>query len=243
MNIVCRITSLLWILFATTVIAGKYTKTRVSTRLYTPADPNASGGIQAQVEDNQVLEVLAIRSNNPKQVYKGKVSADGTEFIIKGLPIAKYDLLIVCADHFYEGLTLATDPDSLTSRDHKLLEFIINKSEPFFNVKKIQRIAGQTGRKGKARGVVQQVRTRPVKLQSGATRTDIQIRSIRLTFLEDVGKTGWQLMHTREIVRTEVGPPDVKGVLPHTYMSEIGGIRVVDSVKDLGILELENSTK
>lgn len=226
----------------TSLLAGKVTETQQSSRLYTKSDPAASGGIQAKLVAfaNPVQQVFAIDNGNPKLVYQGTVSEDGKEIQFSGLPAAIYDLVLVASDRFYEGCRLARDPDTLTDRDRQFIAFTINKSVPFFDTKKIHRCEGISGRNGKVRCVLQEMRTKPVTLQDGTTRTDIQVRSIKLAFLEDVGEVGWQMVRTREIVRTEVGPQDMKGLLPHCYLPVLGGIRVVDTDKDLGELNLMN---
>ena len=227
---------------ASGLLAGKVTGTQQSSRLYTKSDAAARGGMHAQLVAfaNPVQQVFAIDNGNPKLIYQGTVSEDGKEIQFSGLPAAIYELVLVASDRFYEGCRLAHDPDTLTDRDRKAIAFTINKSVPFFDTKKIHRCEGATGRSGKVRCVLQEVRTHPVMLQSGVERTDIQVRSIKLAFLEDVGEVGWQMVQTREIVRTEVGPQDMKGLLPHCYLPVLGGIRVVDTDKDLGELNLMN---
>ncbi|MCX6993496.1 MAG: hypothetical protein NT011_10190 [Kiritimatiellaeota bacterium] len=225
------------------LMAGKVTGTQQSSRLYTKSDPAASGGIHAKLVAfaNPVKQVFAIDNGNPKLIYQGTVTEDGKEIQFTGLPVAIYDLVLVASDRFYEGCRLTRDPDTLTDRDRTNIAFTINKSVPFFNIKKIHRCEGTTGRNGKARCVLQEMRTKPVTLQDATTRTDIQVRSIKLAFLDDVGDIGWQMgRETREIVRTEVGPQDLKGLLPHCYLPVLGGIRVVDTDKDLGELNLMN---
>ena len=224
------------------LLAGKVTGTQQSSRLYTKSDPAVAGGMQAKLVAfaNPVQQVFAINNANPKMIYQGTVTEDGKEIQFTGLPAAIYDLVLVASDRFYEGCRLARDPDTLTDRDRQAIAFTINKSVPFFDTKKIHRCEGATGRNGKVRCVLQEMRTRPVTLQDATIRTDIQVRSIKLAFLEDVGEIGWQMVQTREIVRTEVGPRDIKGLLPHCYLPVLGGIRVVDTDKDLGELNLMN---
>jgi len=224
------------------LLAGKVTGTQQSSRLYTKSDPAAPGGIHARLVAfaNPVQQAFAIDNGNPKLVYQGTLTEDGKEIRFTGLPAAIYDLVLVAPDRFYEGCGLARDPDTLTDRDRTNIAFTINKSVPFFDTKKIHRSEGLSGRNGKARCVLQEVRTRPVTLQSGEIRADIQVRSIKLAFLEDVGEVGWQMVQTREIVRTEVARGDMQGLLPHCYLPELGGIRVVDTDKDLGELNLMN---
>lgn len=223
-----------------TLLAGEVTETQQSSRLYTKPDATASGGIRARLAafTMPIQQAFAIDNGNPKLVYRGTVTATGREIEFSGLPTAIYDLLLVGPDCFYEGCRLSRDPDTLNDRDRSAMETIVKASVPFFDTKKIHRCEGATGQSGKARCVLQEVRTRPVTLQSGETRRDIQVRSIKLAFLEDVGDTGWQLVQTREVVRTEIGPGDAKGLLPHCYLPILGGIRVVDAEKDLGEINL-----
>jgi len=224
------------------LLAGKVTGTQQSSRLYTKCDPAAPGGFHARLVAfaNPVQQAFAIDNGNPKLVYQGTVTEGGKEIQFTGLPTAIYDLVLVAPDRFYEGCRLARDPDTLTDRDRSNIAFTVNKSVPFFDTKKIHRCEGATGRNGKVRCVLQEVRTHPVTLQDATVRTDIQVRSIKLAFLEDVGEIGWQMVQTREILRTEVGPTDIKGILPHCYLPVLGGIRVVDTDKDLGELNLMN---
>lgn len=222
------------------LVAGKVTLTQQSSRLYTRSDAAARGGIHARLVAfaNPVQQVFAIDNGNPKLIYQGTVAEDGKEIRFTGLPAAIYDLVLVASDRFYEGCRLAHDPATLTDRDRQAIALTINKSVPFFDTKKIHRCEGMSGRNGRVRCVLQEVRTHPVTLQDATIRTDIQVRSIKLAFLEDVGEVGWQMVQTREIVRTEVGPQDMKGLLAHCYLPVLGGIRVVDTDKDLGELNL-----
>ena len=56
--------------------------------------------------------------------------------------------------------------------------------------------------------------------------------------MEDVGSAGWSMEASREIIRQEVLPNHTRGVLPHHYSSKLGGIRVVETTKDLGNLSM-----
>lgn len=219
--------------------ANPVTKTRQSTYLYTESDPNAKGGVCGSVKyaHHALRGAFAMTPDNPKQVYRGSVAPDGKSFSITGLPVAKYDLLLVGQKSFYEGFRLKLDEDSLTDADRKAIEKAIMKSVPFFNLKKIHRLAGTTGQGGTARCVLQEMRTKPVTLQSGATLTNIQVRSIKVACLEDVGSAGWQLVFTREIIRMEVGPNEAQGLLRHNYLPMLGQIRVMDEIKDLGEID------
>ena len=124
---------------------------------------------------------------------------------------------------------------------HKTITDKINVSNPYFNEKHIARMAGGTGSAAKARILVQEMRTRPIMLQSGVERPDLQTRSIKLFLMEDVRVTGapaWTVEETREIVRQEVGPPDTKGAIPEYFCKALSGIFVIDTLVDLGDIRL-----
>jgi hypothetical protein len=217
---------------------GGHTGTKQSTSLYTPPDPTAAGGIRGALglASPPIRRAFALPTDNPRFVYEGAVAADSRRFSFAGLPTAKYDLLLLGDDGFYEGLTLCRGDNTLTDRDRQAIRDKIMASVPFFNEKEIHRCEGTTGREGKARCMLQEVRTRPVTLQDGSVRPDIQIRSLKLALLEDVGPAGWDLVTTREIVRMEVAGQERKGMLPARHVPKLGGIRVVDAVKELGTL-------
>jgi len=223
------------------VHAGKASGTVQSTRLYTKPDPQARGGLTANISlpRERVLDVFAMLATDPVKLYKGQVTDDGNGFRFKGLPVGKYDLVVLYEDRFYEGLGLTRVTDSLTASDRDSIEQALRRSVPFFDTKAVHRAAGTTGRAGHARVMLQELRTRKIVDQNGTVLAGFQIRSLKLAWLEDVGKTGWHLVGTREIVRTEVAPGDRQGVLGHTYNPRLGGIRVIDTVKDLGTLNLD----
>src|SRR5262249_22046291 len=142
-----------------------------------------------------------------------------------------------------EGFTLARDEDSLTTKDRDAIKQTIGRAVPFFDTKEIHRCAGVTGAAGRARCVLQELRTRKILAQSGEELKGYQIRSIKLAWLEDGGGAGGQLINTRELVRQEVAPGMRGGVLPHHYNPQLGDIRVTDEMKDLGSLNLKQGEK
>jgi hypothetical protein len=218
--------------------AGGHTGTIQSTQLYTPPDPSAGGGLRgALVTAPPLRQAFAVPVDDPKKVYKGTVESDGKGFSFSGLPTARYDLMLVFDEEVREGFVLSRDASTLTAQDQAKIKEKVEASVPFFDTKVIHRCEGTTGREGKARCVLQELRTRPVTLQDASVRSDIQIRSFKLALLEDVG-IGWQLVRTREVLRTEVAGNEPKGVLPVKHVPALGGLRVIDTVKDLGQIKL-----
>ncbi|NLL84499.1 MAG: hypothetical protein GX230_09725 [Lentisphaerae bacterium] len=241
-----------------------YTGTIQATKLYTASD--GPGSIKGQIvtPPSEVLGVFAVSREKHKTVMTTKLLQGGTRedakyriavyiahlnddnsFIIKGMQEGIYDLLVLCSRGYYNGLQLNRRGSDLTAVDKKTITDKINLSNPYFNQKHIARMAGGTGRAAKARVLVQEVRTLPITLQDASTRHDIQTRSIKLFLMEDVQVTGspaWSVEETREIVRQEVGPPDLKGALPEYFCKALNGILVVDATEDVGNIRLTKDT-
>lgn len=223
--------------------AGGHTGTVQSSKLYTDPDPSAGGGLHGEIVTpaKPILDVFAQGGevNAWPKVYRGQVQGDKRrEFKFDGLPVGKYDVWILFDDCFYEGATLDhTGANSLTTLDRKKIDETIMKATPFFDTKRIDRLEGFTGHAGKCRCILQELRTRATTLQDGSVNGGIQIRSLKLALLEDVGP-GWSLENTREIKRQEVAGEEFRGLLPHFYNAKLGNIRVLETTKELGKLSL-----
>lgn len=213
-----------------------YTGTQQSSKLYTEADPESRGGLRGTVKGGEVLGVFAIPQDKWQSVYLATLGAEGA-FRFTGIPAGKYDLAVLFENRFVEGITLMRKESTLTAKDKKSIKDKIEASNAFFNEKHIERCEGVTGRAGQARTLLQELRSRPVTLQSAEVRSDIQIRSIKIVLSEDVGP-GWAIQNTREIVRQEIGPGDTMGMIPVRRADSLHGIRVLDAMKDLGEIEL-----
>ena len=218
--------------------AGPHSGTRQSGRLYTAPDPNAPGGIRAIVDrpTRPMRAVFAMNTHDMAKVYRGKVIEDGHGLLFEHLPIAKYDLMVLYENIFYEGFQLVRGRSTLTREDERSIRDILYASIPFFDTKRLHRAGGQTGDGGRARSVLQEMRKGKTLMQSAET-LGLRIRSLKLCLLEDVGPA-WQLLNTREIVRQEVGPEDHQDLLSHKYSEPLQGIRVTRSIKDLGRIVL-----
>ena len=248
-----------------------YTKTKVGAKTYTPPDSSRTGGIRGRLSRSpaKVLGVLAVYQQFPtvsalggidggsaaknqknvnqdmrNPVYLADLSDDNS-FSFKGLPPGKYDLMVICENCFYEGLLLAREESTLTPADLKTIQAKLKESNPFFDTKHQHRIAGAHGAYGKARILEQDVRTRPLTLQSAAYVTGVQIRSLKLCMMESVGNkragNHWELKKTRELLRQELGPLETKGVMPSFFRKELQGIRVSRRMKDIGTIALRQT--
>ena len=220
----------------------KGTGTVHSSALYTAPDPAAMGGMVGKIAGaaGQILGVFAVPQDDWRKVYLGALEADGG-FHFTGLPAAKYDLVVLAENAFYEGLTLrhANRADTLTATDRHQITERLGKSSAFFEIKQIHRCEGRTGGDGEARVLLQEVRARPVTLQSAEVRRDIQIRSLKLALLANAGPD-WDLTETRELFRQEVAARDARGVLPAVSCPKLCGIRVIDEVRPVGSITVSS---
>ena len=213
---------------------------QVSTgkHLYTKPDRSAAGGIKATIAQpaSRLVEAFAMPAAEPGNVYRAHVTgSDRSGFVFTGLPVGRYDLLLVFADAFYEGLTLSRRGSDLSEEDHRAIENIINKSEPYYLEKTIHRLEGRVGDAGKARCICTFFRKKAsVGFVDGKTYPDHR-RSLKLVLLEHVGP-GWQVAKTREVHTVMVKPGT--GDLKHRHRKALAGIRVLDKMKDLGEINL-----
>ena len=216
--------------------AEKGTGTVHSSALYTPPEPTATGGIAGKIGGTagKILGVFAVPQDDWRKVYLATLK-DAGEFRFSGLPAAKYDLVVLAEKAFYEGLTLrrANRADTLTAADRQQIAQRLGKSSAFFEIKQSHRCEGRTGADGESRVLLQEVRARPVTLQSAEVRHDIQIRSLKLALLVNAGPD-WDLTETWELFRQEVAATDARGVLPAVSCPKLCGLRVIDEVRQTG---------
>lgn len=202
-------------------------------RLYTKPDPSAQGGIQGRIASPSLpLEgVLAIPADEPRFVYEASITDDSRRsFYFKGLPMRKYDLIVIYKDRFYEGLRLHRDPNTLTAEDRKKIKKTVDDCEPYFKKKFIHRVEGTAGRGNLGRALCTFLRD-----AGSAEGHSEHRRTFKLLMLKDVGP-GWQIVRARDLypVSFEPGKP-----LPrHNYSESLSGVRVTRSIKDLGELKL-----
>jgi hypothetical protein len=216
------------------ISTGKY--------LYTKPDPAAKGGIKGKITSPSdfVVGVYAVCPNQPKWCYAAAQSGEKKrEFEFTGLPMEKYDLIILYKSNIYEGLNLCREESTLTTKDRQGIEAQVQKSEPFFDQKIIFRLEGKTGKGEKASGIAAFIRNKESSDNAvGSIFTDHR-RSVKVFHMMQVGP-GWQMVTDREIYVNFLKPgtgPDIKD----NYRSYLGSIRVTDSVKDLGSIDLSKT--
>jgi len=204
-------------------------------RLYTEPDPSCDGGIVGEIVNPKmpIVTIVAVPPDEPRLVYKGSVGTGGRSFSFHGLPMRKYDLVVIYDNHFYEGLNLHREEDTLTATARQQINATVQKAAPYFTKRVIHRLEGTTGRTSFSRCICTFVRdTRSTNSPKGDASYR---RSTKIIILKQVGP-GWQVVRTRDLFPTWTR----KGNMfpKHHYSKSLSRIRVTSRVKDLGELDL-----
>ena len=201
-------------------------------RIYTQPDPASAGGI-AGIADTELTHALAI-DHERAHVYRAELSGAGKTFRFEHLPVGKYDLVLVAKNRaVYEGLALGDSSPNLSPVPSKNLATRIAVADSFFNRHTVHR----TGFEGdRALAFVERIRDKLILKQSGE-KLDSNLRRLEIIELEQAADD-WQMVTTRHIYREEEPIEKSPGFLRHFRVPGLGNIRVVDGVKQLGILTL-----
>ena len=204
-------------------------------RIYTAPDSASPGGIEGKTLLS-LTHALAVERDR-LHVYRGELADGGRAFRFSHLPVGKYDLVLVSGSNVvFEGLTLGSplvNPDPVSAQN---LEKRIAVADSFFNRCAVCRtgIAGD-----QALAFVERIRD-SLTLQQSGEKLNANLR--RLEIIELVrAADDWQMSTARHIYREEIPLGSTPGFLQHFFVSTIGNIRVVDSVKQLGTLNLPSN--
>lgn len=230
------------LLVASLVAGSAFAAPLERSRLYTKPDPASPGGITGTISkpSQKIEQILAIPADTPEKVYKGTVEGSNG-FRFTGLPMRKYDLIVIYENDIYEGLQLQRGESTLSSEDLKLIDAIIQKSEPFFTKKFIHRVMGETGNGNMARCICTFLRDKKSTAymdgeQAALSKSGAFRRDFKLVLLKDVGP-GWQITRTRSLY--PIWDHQKRDTAPRHHFSEsLARVRVADSVKDLGEIDL-----
>ena len=221
------------LLAAFAIGAAGSTAVAQTTHLYTASHADAQGGISGHV-DQEVTHALALEHDRVS-CYKADLSDGGKGFRFSGLPIGKYDLIFVTrSGTVYEGVLLGEEP-KLTGVSMKGLQDRVVKADTFFNKAKIQRF-GSINNGETIIAFVERGRDKQILKQSGEVLNS-NLRRLEVMDLERA-TDDWQMMTTRHIYREEATIGAGMDFFKHKYVPELGNVRVIDSVKDLGVVTL-----
>ncbi len=205
-----------------------------TANLYTKPHTDAPGGIAGRV-DKELTHAIALEHDRVS-CYKAELSDGGKAFRFPGLPTGKYDLVLITkAGAVYEGLTLGGDADNVSGAKLKHLQERVTKADTFFNKAQIDRYGVIDGG-DRLLAFVERLRDKVTLRQSGDV-LDSNLR--RFEVIEfDSATDDWQMMTSRHLYREEQPSGPGMPFLKHLCIPEVGNIRVVDTVKDLGTIPL-----
>jgi len=196
--------------------------------IYSKPEAAAAGGIEGSAPA-ALTHAIAI-DHTRVRVYLAGLSGDGRTFRFEHLPVGKYDLVLVTADHaVLEGLSLGEPPGALTPVSRSNLETRVALADSFFNRYIIHRIGIADG---KALLFVERVRDKQTLKQSGE-KLDANLRRLEIIELAQADDD-WQMAETRHLYRESEPIQDAVPFFKHQFVAGLGNIRVVDGMKELG---------
>ena len=200
-------------------------------RIYTAPDPAATGGIEGTAP-MPLTHALAI-DHDRIRVYRAGLCDEGKTFHFLHLPVGKYDVVLVADGSVFEGLSLGDPAGDLDPASAQNLRARIGAADSFFNRFAIHRI-GLSG--DQALAFVERIRDR-LTLQQSGDKLNSNLRRFEIIELAKADDD-WQMSTTRHIYREEEPVRENPAFMKHFFVSAIGNLRVVDSVKQLGTLTL-----
>ena len=202
-------------------------------RIYSAPDPAAHGGISGTV--NVTLTHALAVEHDRVHVYRGALTDGNKGFRFDGLPTGKYDLVLVTTDgSVYEGLALGEEKRELPNGSMEHLKARVTTQDAFFNRTLIPRV-GFDGENALA--FVERIRDQHI-LKQDATTLNATLRRLEIIELAQAGDD-WQVTTNRHLYREEQ-PPNGINYLKHGFAKELGNLRVVETVKDLGSIKLSS---
>jgi len=201
-------------------------------RIYTKPDTTAPGGIEGST-GIELTHAVAI-DHERSHVYRAELSDSGRKFLFSHLPVGKYDLVLLAKNRVvYEGLILGDAPMTFPIAVLENLKKRVAVADTFFN----RHIIHRTGFEGdRALVFVERIRDKLILKQSGE-KLGGNLRRFEIIELEQAADD-WQMVSTRHIYREEEPLESSPPFFEHFQVSELGNIRVVDSVKQLGLIPL-----
>ena len=180
----------------------------------------------------QAVSIIAL-SQGERKKYKGMINDQTGEYLIKGLPEGTYDLMLKAKRHIIEGIQFCPGnrEEEVEAEDKEEIQTRINSVEPFFNRKKILRVAGG----GKCIDVlVEQVRDKIYYLNpTGETVTNKVIRRIDLWRFQKSGLC-WVWIKKKHLYREEISASENGRDLRHKFEKKFTGIEVLPGGENKG---------
>ncbi|MEI8036876.1 MAG: hypothetical protein WCJ14_00665 [Verrucomicrobiota bacterium] len=201
-------------------------------RIYTQPGAADTGAIAGKVQGAVLTHAIAVERDRTR-VYLAALDANGAGFHFSRLPVGRFDLVLVTKDQrVIEGLGLGAAEVLGEDRARHLAEAVA-KADSFFNRHTRHRV----GFSGEV-ALVFAERIRDGRILRGSgEKLDAALRRLELIELRQADDD-WQMVGTRHLYREEA--PCLPGIpfLAHLQLPALGGLRVGDTPRDLGTLDL-----
>jgi hypothetical protein len=202
-------------------------------RIYTQPQAGDSGAITGRVDGGTLTHAIAVERDRTR-VFLAQLADQGTSFRFSGLPVGRYDIVLVTADgRVCEGLNIGDLKPDLPAASRKFLEERVTKADSFFNRFQIHRI-GFSG--DRAFLFVERLRDRTILRQSGEN-LGAYLRRFEIIEMQEA-TDDWQMIGTRHLYREETPIRDQVSFSQHHNLPALGGLRVADSARDAGLIHL-----
>ena len=192
-------------------------------------------GIVGQA-DTELTHALAIAVSDRQKLYKGTLTDGNKGFRLEHLPVGKYDVILFGANATVaEGVSSgSTDEKKLPAPSAKNLDLRISKQEAFFNKYKTHRVGIEGER---AIAFVERLRDKGDILKQSGEKLNYDLRRFEVIEMEQA-KDDWQVAVARLLFREQEPIGARRHWFRHGYVPTLGNIRVVDSIKDVGKIEM-----
>ena len=202
-------------------------------RIYTKPRPGDNGSISGRVDGGALTHAIAVERDRTR-VFLAELADQGKSFRFSGLPVGRYDLVLITTDgRVCEGLNIGEPKPGLSAASCKYLEDRVAKADTFFNRYQINRI-GFAG--DRAFLFVERLRDRTILRQSGEN-LGAYLRRFEIIEMEEA-TDDWQMIGTRHLYREETPDRDNVSFSRHHNLPALGGLRVADSARDAGLIHL-----
>ena len=200
-------------------------------RIYTAPDPAATGGMSGAFPE-PLTHAVAVERDRVR-VFRANLTPDGTAFRFEHLPVGKYDLVLFArSGTVYEGIALG-EPPTLAAASAKHLEERIAASDGFYNRSRIHR-TGISADGEMLLAFVERYRANDVLKQNGEALGQM----VRRFEIDEMTRASddWQLTTSRHLYRE--GEPILAQFRSTIHVPDLGGLRVINTSKDLGKIAL-----
>jgi len=201
-------------------------------RIYTQATAVDHGALAGKVTGAALTHAIAVERDRSR-VYLATLDADGTGFHFAQLPVGRFDLVLVTQDHrVVEGLGLGATEVLDEDRARHLAQSVA-KADSFFN-RHTRHRAGFSGEV--ALVFTERIRDGQILRGSGEV-LPAALRRLEIIELRRA-QDDWQMVVTRHLYREEAPRGASTPFLRHRQLPALGGLRVGDTPRDLGTIDL-----